>query len=321
MPFQTLLTADCGRHSRPYDGSMHASPKLKAELAVNLYRHVDRLAGLIGPRHLGRPKALAAAAAMIERELAGAGYAVERRPYRIGGQEVVNLVAEWPGVGRSPAIVILGAHYDTVETTPGADDNASAVAVMLEVARLMRSARPRRTIRFVAFPCEEPPYFHTGEMGSQVYARACRMANEQIAGMLCLEMVGYYTTTGPQELPDLIPRALRFAFPRRADFLAAVGNLRSWRLLWQFSRGFRRAVRFPLFSIVLPEIVYQIRWSDHSSFWDHGYPALMITDTSFLRNPHYHLASDTPQTLDCERMAEVTLGVMGGVGRVAGMCG
>jgi Zn-dependent M28 family amino/carboxypeptidase len=299
---------------------MSGDSKLHAELADNLYRHVDRLAGLIGPRHIGRPKALEAAATLIEREWAAAGYAVKRQPYRVGEHEVANLVAELPGMGARPEIVILGAHYDTVDTTPGADDNASAVAVMLDVARLMRDARSRRTIRFVAFPCEEPPYFHTGDMGSQFHARECRRANEPIAGMLCLEMVGYYTTTGRQELPDLIPRALRFLFPRRGDFLATVGNFRSGRLLWQFSRGFRRAVRFPLFSILLPEVVYQIRWSDHSSFWDQGYPALMITDTSFLRNPHYHLASDTPETLDYERMASVTIGVMGGLGRVAGVC-
>ncbi len=102
-------------------------------------------------------------------------------------------------------------------------------------------------------------------------------------------------------------------FPKRGNFLAAVGNLRSWRLCWQFRRGFKRAVRFPLFSIVLPETVREIRRSDNSSFWDQGYPALMLTDTSFLRNPHYHLASDTPETLDYERMAAVTQGVAGAI--------
>src|SRR5688572_30374953 len=135
---------------------MRSDRTSRAELPGNLYRHVDRLAGLIGPRHLGRPRALEAAATLIERELGATGYAVERQPYSISGQDVVNLVTELPGVGRRPRIVILGAHYDTVETTPGADDNASAVAVMLEVARLMRQARPRHTIRFMAFACEEP---------------------------------------------------------------------------------------------------------------------------------------------------------------------
>jgi Zn-dependent M28 family amino/carboxypeptidase len=288
-------------------------------LLANLVRHVDRLAGLIGPRHLGNPRAFAAAAAYVENELAGAGYAVARQTYTASGHEVSNLIAELPGGRKKNEIVVLGAHYDTVATTPGADDNASAVAVLIEVARLMRPLQPSRTVRFVSFACEEPPFFYTGEMGSQVYARQCRTRGERICGMLCLEMVGYYSTAAnSQRSPGSLPRALRRVLPKRGDFLAAVSNLRSWRLLWKFRRGFKRAVRFPLFTIALPEKISEIRLSDNSSFWDQGYPALMLTDTSFLRNPHYHLASDTPETLDYVRMAEVTRGVCGGVGAIAG---
>jgi Zn-dependent M28 family amino/carboxypeptidase len=229
-------------------------------------------------------------------------------------------VAELPGRKRADEIVVVGAHYDTVWSTAGADDNASAVAVMVEVARLMRPLKPARTVRFVGFACEGPPYCFTTDMGSRVYARECHRRGERIHGMLCLEMVGFYSTSPrSQHVPASIPRVLHRLFPLRGDFLAAVGNLRSWRLLWQFRRGFKRAVRFPLFSIALPESVQEIRRSDNSSFWDHGYPALMLTDTSFLRNPHYHLASDTPETLDYERMAEVTVGVAGGVSRIAGL--
>ena len=200
----------------------------------------------------------------------------------------------------------------------GADDNASAVAVLIEVARLLRSLSPKRTVRFVGFACEESPYFHTGEMGSQEYARACRVRGEKIVGMLCLEMVGYFSSEpGSQKVPETIPRFFHPLFPRRGDFLAAVGNLHSWRLSWQFRRGFSGAVKFPLFSIVLPERVKEIRMSDNSSFWDQGYAALMLTDTSFLRNPHYHKATDTPETLDYERMAKVAIGVAGGTYRLA----
>jgi hypothetical protein len=136
--------------------------------------------------------------------------------------------------------------------------------------------------------------------------------------MLCLEMVGFYLAAkGTQRVPDAIPRFLHWAFPRRGKFLAAVGNLRSWKLGWNFRRGFKRASRFPLFSISLPEIIHDIRRSDNSSFWDQGYPALMLTDTSYLRNPHYHLASDTPDTLDYQCMASVTQGVAGGVAFLA----
>jgi Zn-dependent M28 family amino/carboxypeptidase len=289
-------------------------PKLVADLT----RHVDRLASLIGPRHLGRPQSFAAAAGLVERELADAGYDVARQTYAVGNHEVANIVAEIPGGRRKDEIVVIGAHYDTVETTPGADDNASAVAVMIEVARRMRHLQPARTVRFVGFACEEPPYFYTGDMGSQVYARRCRQNGEHIYGMLCLEMVGYYSDEpNSQTIPPSIPKFLRPALPRRGNFLAAVGNLKSWRLLRQFRRGFKRAVRFPLLSLALPESVSEIRLSDNSSFWDQGYPALMLTDTSFLRNPHYHLASDTPDTLDYERMAQVTMGVVGGACRVA----
>jgi Zn-dependent M28 family amino/carboxypeptidase len=289
-----------------------------AGLATNLRRHVDRLAGSIGPRHLGRPRALNAALVLIERELSSTGYTVRRLPYRVRGHEAVNLLAELPGADRAREVVILGAHYDTVETTPGADDNASAVAVLLEVARMLRPLKPQRTVRFVAFPCEEPPHFWTGEMGSQVYARQCREGNDRIVGMLCLEMVGFYSSQpNSQSIPEEIPRALRWALPHRGNFLAAVGNFRSWRLVWAFRRGFKRAVRFPLYSIALPEAVHAIRFSDNSSFWDQGYPALMLTDTSFLRNPHYHQSSDTPETLDYDRMAHVAMGVTGAVAHLA----
>jgi Zn-dependent M28 family amino/carboxypeptidase len=299
------------------DDSPTISDSDSGQLAARLRTHVDRLAGLIGPRHPGKPLALEAAATYIEREFQAFGDSVERQWYDAQNQPVCNLVVERRGSKRPGEIAILGAHYDTVWCTPGADDNASAVAVLIETARLLCRTSFGRTVRFVAFTCEEPPHFNLGTMGSQVYARDCRQRNENIIGMLCLEMVGYYTTGG-QALPPTIPRRLRWLFPRHGDFLAAVGNLRSWRLAWGFRRGFKRAVRFPLFSMVFPEAIREIRLSDNSSFWDQGYPALMLTDTSFLRNPHYHQPSDTPETLDYDRMAQVTLGVAGAVQRLAG---
>jgi Zn-dependent M28 family amino/carboxypeptidase len=283
-----------------------------AHLEARLRRHVDVLAGLIGPRHLGKPKTLEAAIGYLVKEFEIAGHTVEKQPYAVGSQTAVNLVVEIPGSSPQAGIVVLGAHYDSIENTPGADDNASAVAVLIEAARLLHGAKPKRTIRFVAFACEEKPYFETGDMGSQEYARNCRKRGERIAGMLCLEMVGFFTDElGSQRIPPGIPRWLHWVFPKRGDFLAAVGNLRSWRLVWQFRRGFKRATRFPLFPIALPELIQEIRRSDNSSFWDQGYPALMLTDTSFLRNPHYHRPTDTPETLDYGRMVDVTRGVAG----------
>jgi Zn-dependent M28 family amino/carboxypeptidase len=292
------------------------------EIEQNLRLHVDRLAGLIGPRTLSRPKTIQATIGYIEAQWNAMGYAVQFERYDALGDEATNLIVEVAGSRRADEIFLLGAHYDTVFSTPGADDNASAVAVLLEVSRLLKAQLPgKRTVRFVAFACEEPPYFNLDSMGSQHHARLSRLRGDKIAGMLCLEMVGYYNTqVGSQAIPPLIPRPLRWLFPKRGDFLAAVGNLASCGLCWRFRRGFKRGAKhMPLFSICLPEKINEIRLSDNSSFWDHGYPALMLTDTSFLRNPHYHLASDTPETLDYGRMTMVTQGVASAMRHLVGM--
>ncbi|MEI8195754.1 MAG: M28 family peptidase [Phycisphaerae bacterium] len=287
-------------------------------LADRLRSHVEILAGLIGPRHLAKPTTMEAAASYIERQLAEFGETVKREVYTVASAEATNIYIERKGTKHPDQVVVVGAHYDTVPETPGADDNASAVAMLIEVARLLRPLANERTIRLIGFACEEPPHFYTDSMGSQQHARQCRMRDEQLVGMVCLEMVGYYSTAkGSQNAPSGIPRWLRWAFPRRGDFLAAVGNLRSIPLLWQFRRGFKRVSSFPLYSIALPELLSVIRLSDNSSFWDQGYPALMITDTSFLRNPHYHLPTDTPDTLDYELLAKATVGVAGAVARIA----
>lgn len=289
-------------------------------IEANLRLHVDRLAGLIGPRYLQKPSTIKASIGYLEGQWAGMGYSSTREVYDALGDEATNVIVEQPGGSRASEILVLGAHYDTVFSTPGADDNASAVAVMLEVSRLMREHRGRRTIRYVAFACEEPPYFNMGVMGSQHHALEARKRGDKIVGMLCLEMVGYYDSTDhSQRVPPLIPKWLHRFFPQRGDFLAAVGNLASWKLCWRFRRGFKQGARsMPLFSICLPEKITEIRLSDNSSFWDQGYPALMLTDTSFLRNPHYHLASDTPETLDYARMTDVTLGIAAALRWLAG---
>lgn len=291
----------------------------EAAIAERLRTHVKVLAGVIGPRHMGLRGTMKDTVDYITHVLTEMGESVAREAYDVDGDQAVNLIVERQGTKHADEIIILGAHYDTDPGgTPGADDNASAVAVMLEAARLTRGRAAARTIRFVAFANEESPYFHTGLMGSQVHARACRARNEKVLGMLCLEMVGYYTTAnGSQNLPSAIPRLLRWAFPNRGDFLGAVGNMHSIKLGWAFRRGFKKAANFPLFSISLPEAIREIRLSDNSSFWDMNYPALMLTDTSYLRNPHYHLLTDVPETLDYERMARVTVGVAGGVLRCA----
>ncbi|HVT83249.1 MAG TPA: M28 family peptidase [Phycisphaerae bacterium] len=266
------------------------------------------------------PSTIDAAVAYIEQQFAGMGDTVTRETYRVDGTDAHNLVFERRGSKFPDKILVIGAHYDTEEITPGADDNASAVAALIESARLVAPLKPRRTIRFVSFPCEEQPHMEEGTMGSQHHARMCRQRGDDLVGMICLEMLGFYSSAPEsQGVPPGIPRALRWAFPTCGNFLASVANLHSLRLLAGFHRGFKSATRLRLFSVPLPEKIREIRRSDNSSFWDQGYPALMITDTSFLRNPNYHQPTDTPDTLDYDRLAQATLGVAGAIARI-GRC-
>lgn len=300
----------------------YSDQKLSKTLPERLFRHVDMLAGIIGPRHPGKRGSMEATAAYIDAELKAIGLTVARETYSVGGQPTDNVVVNIPGTTRPNEIVILGAHYDSTPATPGADDNGSAVAVMIETARLLHEIVPSRSVRFVAFACEEAPYFHTGEMGSMIHAQGCTQRGENVVAMLCLEMVGYFVDhKNSQQVPPAIPKWLRWLFPSRGNFLAAVANPQSWKLCWQFRRGFKKATRFPLFSIVLPERIPEIHLSDHRGFWLEGFPALMLTDTSFLRNPNYHLRTDTADTLDYDRMAQVTIGVASAVRRISGVAG
>jgi Zn-dependent M28 family amino/carboxypeptidase len=189
-------------------------------------------------------------------------------------------------------------------------------------ARVLAGRPSTYTLRFVAFANEEAAHHSVGTMGSEHYARRCVVErSERVVGMLSLEMVGYYRTErGSQTIPKALPRVTRHVFPKRGDFLAVVANPKSVRLLLRFWQGFRRSrPRFPVFPVALPELVHDIKRSDHRPFWDLGIPALMVTDTSFLRNPHYHQPSDTPDTLDYDRLTRATLGVAGGIGQLAGI--
>src|SRR5512143_611315 len=275
-------------------------------LAGKLMRHVATLAGEIGERNVYRPQTLDAAARYIESVWADAGLAVARQPYVVRGVECANLEVVLPG-NRWPAQnVVVGAHYDTVLRSPGADDNASAVAALLELGRLLAQAARGRTLRLVAFVNEEPPFFFWGQMGSQVYARAARSRGEDIRLMISLEMLGYYRDEpGSQAYPPLF----RHFHPDRGDFIAFVSNWRSRRHMRRAERAFRARSDFPLEASATFGWVPGVAWSDHLSFWRAGYPAFMCTDTAFFRNPHYHAAHDTPQTLAYRRLAQLTEGL------------
>jgi len=274
-------------------------------LAAELRRDVEALCA-IGPRNTFIPENLAAAANHIEN--AFAGYTVERQRYVAEGVSVENLIVEIRGSTCPEEIVIVGAHYDSVDASPGADDNASGVAGMLALARRFANARPARTLRFVAWTNEEPPHFQTSTMGSLVYARRCRERKERIVAALSLEMLGYYKDEpGSQQYPP----PLSALYPDTADFIGFAGNIGSRALVNRCVTAFRARSTFPAHAAVLPELIPQTGWSDQWSFWQFGWPALMVTDTALYRNPHYHTARDTPDKLDYERMAMVVDGVAG----------
>ena len=296
-------------------------PVDRHKLSKRLFEHVDMLAGLIGARHEGLPNSLEAAQTYLKRQFLeqGESFELETFPSR-NNRQAVNLMVSRRGQSHQQEIVILGAHYDTVNSTPGADDNASAVACLLEVARLLHGVPAKRTLRLILFANEEPPHFHTDTMGSQYHARQCRQRGDKIKAMICLEMVGYFTDApGSQDYPSPVSWYAKKLLGHRGNFIAVVSNLKSAKLLWPFRHGFKSSAKFPCVTLALPQAIHDIRLSDHGSFWDQRYPAVMVTDTSFHRNPHYHQPSDTPQTLNYEAMTQVTIGVAGAVAKFCGM--
>lgn len=289
---------------RSYRGSPPPLDSADRVLTDALRRDVQKLAGDIGERNVVLPDRYAAAADHIETQFRAAGYTPARQTFEVEGVGCSNIEAEVRG--SSEEIVIIGAHYDSVDGAAGADDNASGVAAMLALSRAFAGSQPRRTIRFVAFANEEPPYFQTAGMGSHRYAQRCRERKEKITAMLSLETIGYFNDTpGSQKYPAM----LEHVYPDRANFIAFASNVASQRLLKQCIDVFRKHARVPSEGAALPEDVPGIGWSDQWAFWRAGYSAVMVTDTALFRNPHYHTASDTPDTLDYERLTRVVEGL------------
>lgn len=293
------------------------APVLNAEervVAKQLEGDVRHLAETIGPRAFEDAATLSSAGQWVESRLEASGYEVTRQEYEIGERTATNYIAELAGSGDAGEIVVVGAHYDTM-FGPGADDNASGVAVLLALANAMKATAPSRTLRFVAFTNEEPPSFWTEDMGSLVYARSLKAKDENVVAMLSLETVGYYSDAAKSQN---YPRPFSLFYPSTGNFVGFVGNLRSRALTRRVVRTFRGTARIPSEGAALPGSVnvfgrpiglQGIDWSDHWSFWQVGYPAVMVTDTAVFRNPWYHHANDKPDTLDYERMALVTEGL------------
>ena len=255
-------------------------------------------------RHFLRPRALAAAADYIDAAWHAQGYVPERETFTVNGVNCANVVITRPG--RLDELLLIGAHYDTVRGSPGADDNASGVAALLELSRAFTAVVPAVTMRFVAFTNEEPPFFFTHQQGSVVHARAARALGERIALMISLEMLGYYDDRpGSQRYPPLF----RWFYPDRGNFLGFVSDLRSRGSMQRAAAAFRAASQLPLETCATFRWIPGVGWSDHAPFWRQGYRAFMVTDTAFHRNPNYHTADDRPPTLDYGRFAAAVNGL------------
>jgi Zn-dependent M28 family amino/carboxypeptidase len=274
---------------------------LRAELIAD----VQKLAGEIGERNMSRYPQLLAAADFIESSLAGAGLTPRRISYELRGRACHNIEVEIRGT--SPDVFVIGAHYDSVLGCPGANDNGTGVAALLALARRFAGKPARQTLRFVAFVNEEPPYFQSEEMGSFVYAKHCKERGDRIAGMISLETIGYFSDApGSQRYPS---PGLGFFYPSKGNFIGFAANT-SWRSLLRAAvAAFRKAGRLPCQGAALPAAIPGIGWSDQWSFWQCGYPAIMVTDTAPFRYPHYHEPTDTPDKLDYDRFALVVSGM------------
>ena len=287
-----------------WSGTLGPLTSEEAALAANLRRHVEAIASR--EHNVFKPAGLEASARYIEQSFAGAGYAVAAQRFQSGPAEVRNIEVEVTGQGRHHEIIVIGAHYDSVIGSPGANDNGSGVAAVIELARLLRQAQPARTLRFVAFANEEPPFFKTEAMGSRFYARRSQQRRDNIVAMFSLETIGYYSDRpGSQRYPF----PLGFFYPSAGNFIAFVSNLTSRPLLHEALAAFRRHAEFRSEGVAAPAFIPGVDWSDHWSFWKEGYPALMVTDTAPYRYPHYHTVQDMPDKVDYERLARVVAGL------------
>jgi len=286
-------------------GILDDLPAFRKQVVVeNLYRHVEYLSVKIGDRHLWKEHSLSKAADYIESAFQVSGYTVQRQTYSCYGKSVSNLIAE--KTGTEDGVVVIGAHYDTVPGTPGADDNASAVAGMLELGRLQKGSSNKKNLIFVAFVNEEPPCFGSYNMGSMVYAKHLRDRKVPVDVMISLEMIGYFCKEPIQKYP--LP-GMGFFYPRTADFIGVVGNFGSSKYVSFLKKGIKKHSAIDVRSLTAPQYFGGISLSDNSSFWHHGYRAVMVTDTSFFRNRNYHQETDTIDTLNFEAMAEVVKGL------------
>lgn len=288
------------------------------DLSARLRTHVGAIASK--EHNTATPRELEQAARHIETTLQGYGYSLRRQEYEAGGQKVRNIevsVANTTPGAKPERIFIVGAHYDSARGAPGANDNGSGTAAVLELARLLKTMQPSRgtEVKFVFFVNEEPPWFMGEEMGSMQHARDLKKNGHKVEGPLILETIGWYSQArNSQKLPP----GLEKHYPSTGNFIAFVGTLENSALVRQALAAFKAESSFPAEGLAAPAHVMGVTLSDHSSYNRQGYPALMITDTAFLRYPYYHTAENTPDKLDYASMARVVKGLARTIDSLAG---
>jgi Zn-dependent M28 family amino/carboxypeptidase len=271
-----------------------------------LYNDVAFLTSVDPPRNWTHPESLNKVAVYIESELKTCGLPVEIQEFTAKGTVYKNILASY-GPSDAPRLV-LGAHYDVYGEMPGADDNASAVAGLLETARMLASEKPSLAYRvdFVAYCLEEPPFFATGLMGSAVHARSLKARGIEVLAMLCYEMIGYFSDEPySQQFPH---PSLAQLYPHQGNFIVVVGIAGQEDLIEKVKDLMQANSGIEVYSIAFPGKDGLAGLSDQRSYWEQGYPAVMINNSSFLRNPNYHTPNDTIDTLDFARMEEVVKG-------------
>ena len=311
-----FLAAIVWMPGQSFVGAPVESTALEAELEPALRGHIEILAGRIGARSVEATDGLRDAERYLEGFLRAQGYEVRRESFTLAsGDEVSNFEVIVPGTVQPEQSLVIGAHYDSVSTCPAANDNGSGVAAVLELARLFKVGSLPKTLRFVLFVNEEPPYFNTDEMGSAVYAKGLKARGVDVVGMFSLETMGWFSEEeGSQQYP--FPFSL--FYPSKGNFIAFVGNLGSSAFTRRALSAFRKQANIPSEGVCAPSFMPGVGLSDHAEFWREGYPAVMVTDTAPFRYPHYHKMSDTPDKVDYVRLARVTAGLAAMISQLGG---
>jgi hypothetical protein len=299
------LTLAWYRLSQPLWSSVSPADHVPTVSAATLERHVRVLSTDYANRSIDKPARLNGAARYIETELTALGLTVQRQTYKDQDSTFYNLIT--PLGPDTPEVIVIGAHYDVAGPQPGADDNASGVAGLIELARLLKDAPLKQRVELVAYSTEEPPYFRTQGMGSAVHAKSLKAAGKLVRWMLSLECIGYFSDApGSQEHPVSLLNAI---YPTVGNFIALVGYMGDGAVARRLKIAMKSANQLPVHSISAPGFIVGIDFSDHLNYAHEGYAAMMVTDTAFYRNKAYHTPQDTPERLDYQRMAQVVQGV------------